>query len=939
MTIINPFESSRSPDAYPAIKLVKKDPKLAAMVSKLTTPRNDNQQRDDRGNRKNALANVGAFRAVLGRRAKRNADSASIMRLLPDVELSAQILISSILAPKDMTSVDLIYMGPKNIFSAELNASLLNRLKTHFEDNYKIKPVLSEMLRDALFEKGSYPVAVIPENAIDDFINGNVSVTMEAMRPYLKEDNTVRDVGVLGNYTKEESANSARQHRGVTMESFYRNPTADAVSKIDARVHYKDETSPEFRNFVAEEFLSVTDNMSTLKIPKLNARVRSEAIKSQYRRAGLGIAAESDAGGISDHKIERLLYRTRQQPTEALAALKKPNELKRRSIGNPLIMKWPSESVIPVHVPGDVRKHIGYFVLLDQEGNPIEVPDGDAYYSGLNSGLNGSGTSLASNLIRKVETNMGTGSNSFNPMETAHLDFASQVYSDMVERDLISRIKNGMYASAVALAKNEEVYRIMLSRVLSKKYTQILYVPIEYVTYVAFKYGDDGVGRSLMDDSSMINTLRSVMLFNDVLSSVKNSIGRTKVTVTLPENDPNPMKTMEMAQDEIVRSRMLQIPLGVSNPEEITSFIQRAGYEWEFNGHKGIPDIKFDFQQTQTQHQKTDGDLQELLKKASIMAIGLSPETVENGFNTEFATTAVANNILLGKRVMMHQETFMPQVSDHLRKVATCTADLVDDLRQMLVEKAKGIRIELDEDSEGEGLKLSEEIKSKLLVSKALHLFLSGFYVELPKPTSITLENQLTDLKTYSDALDVALDAYISGDFFTTDTAGNISNQASTIKAMIKAYFIRKWLSDKGVLPELAELTAIGEDGQPQLDFLKGCTEHVQALVRSGVTALASLQPIIQAGNKDLEKMGAGEGESSGGNDDSSNDDSSSSGDDFGGDDFGDGGFGDAATGDETGNAGTAEDPEAEGDAASEEDPEAEKETPEEPKPEEDAKE
>lgn len=872
------------PDArktYPAVDLVRRDPKLAAMVSKLTSPVHVQPTRDAQGNRKTMLTNTSGFKSVLAKRAKRNSDASSILRLLPDIELSAQILVSSILSPKDMTSMDLLYMGPKNLLSPELSASMLNRLKEHFEESYKIKGLLTEMLREPLIEKGSYPIAVIPENAIDDFINGDQAVSMEAMRAFVNDDGMVKHIGVLGNYTTERIGNAKL---GVTMESYYRRASAAEAEKINGHVHYKDETMKDYKNFVAEEYLLVTDNPTTLKIPKLNAKTKTAAIKAQYNRSGLVIASEAQ-GAMSDQRIEKLIYRNRQNGTEPIAVMKKPHELKRRSVGSPLIMKLPSESIIPVHVPGNVKQHVGYFVLLDEEGNPLEAPDGDQYYNGLASGMGGGSSSLASSLIRKVESNLGTNTGSFDSADRAHLDFASQVYADMVERDLISRIKNGMHASAVSLAKNEEVYRIMLSRVLAKKYTQVLYLPIEFVTYIAFKYGDDGIGRSLLDDTAMINTLRSIMLFTDVMGAVKNSIGRTKVSATLPENDPNPMKTIETAQDEIVRSRMLGIPLGVSNPADIFEFIQRAGYEWEFTGHPGLPDLKFDFQQTTSGYTKADTDLQDLLRKSSIMAFGLSPETVDNGFSTEFATTAVANNILLSKRVSMMQDLFTPQLSDHLRKVANNTEDLVQDLRAILAEKKDGIRLELDDVEGVQGVQLTEEIKDKLLVNKALQEFLNGFYVELPKPASVTLENQMNDLKTYTEALDLALDAYISDTFFTTATAGEMANEANTIRAMVKAYYIRKWLSDKGMMPELSELTSVGEDGDPQMNFMKMTTDHIQALVRSGITALASLQPIVQAANKDFAAMGA---EASEPGSDTSSDDSGG-GDDFGGMDFGGG--------------------------------------------------
>lgn len=905
------FKTDPSASKYPAISLVRKDPMLAAMASKLSTPLIDTQQRDDLGNRKNPAMTMGAFKNALGLRAKRNADAASLMRLLPDVELSAQILVSSILSPKDMTSVELTFLGPKNVFSPDLSNALLNRVRTYFEESYKIKPLLPEMLRDVLFEKGSYPVAVLPENAIDDFINGKKRVSTEALKDMFHPTGVAKNIGVLGNSGTNSPAGNATR-RGVSMESLLRNPSAEEISSIDNRVCYVSEEMSAYKTGEREEYLTVTDNFVSLKIPKLNAAIKQEAVRKHYVANGLGFALEAATSDLSDHQLERLFYSNRQQSPELMASFKKPHQLERRSVGEPLVMKLPSESVIPVHVPGNVKHHIGYFILLDQEGNPLEVPDGDAYYQGLSRQLGAGGNSLASNIIRKVETNMGTGG-SFDTANQGHIDMGTQVYADMVERDLLARLKNGYYADTMGLARPEEVYRLMLSRVLSKKYTQILYLPIEYLTYIAFKYGDDGVGRSFMDDTSVINTLRTVILFNDVMSSVKNSIGQTKVSMTVPEHDPNPLKTVEIAQDEIVRSRMLNLPMSASNPAEIMEFIQRAGYQWEFTGNKALPDLKFEFQESQRQFGKTDTELSDMLRKASIMAHGLSPETVENGLNqVEFATSAVFNNVLLSKRVLMHQEMFTPMVSDHLRKVAGASDSLVQDLKQLIKEKIQSVRLKLDESVFKEQGGLSAEVKERLLVANALKVFLTGFYVELPKPSSVTLTNQLDDFKNYGELLDEALNAYISTEYFTTDTSGEFSNQAETVKAMIKAHYLRKYLSDKGIMPELSEMTALSDDGNPQLNFVKACTEHIQALVRSGVTALATLSPVAQAATKDLSAMNAtGDGSDSGSSDDTGGGSDDGFGDDFGGGgafDTGDDGFGAPPAADDTAPAEEASD-------------------------------
>ena len=163
MAIIASFKGNgKGNKVYPALNLTKKDPKLAAMVAKVERS-NLPTNHDENGNRRTVVTNAYVFRSMLQKRAKRNADATAIIKLLPDIELSAQILTSSILSPKDMMSMELIYGGPKTLLSSELSSAMLNRMKEHFEEDYKIKDVLAEMIREPLFERGSYPIAVIQE--------------------------------------------------------------------------------------------------------------------------------------------------------------------------------------------------------------------------------------------------------------------------------------------------------------------------------------------------------------------------------------------------------------------------------------------------------------------------------------------------------------------------------------------------------------------------------------------------------------------------------------------------------------------------------------------------------------------------------------------------------------------------------------------------------
>ncbi len=815
---------------YPAIAVVKKDPQLAAAVSKLEKPHMRNTAYDQQGNRTTDI-NTLNISSILSKRAKRNSDSAAIVKLLPDIALSKQILVSCVLSPKDMTSTELTFKGPKGIFSPELSSSIISRIQRHFEEEYKIKEKLSIILEEALFEKGAYPVAVIPENTIDDFINGNRAISTENFNEVIGKHlnkNEFKNIGLLGDPNKPTVNKNI-----LSLEGFNKPLDYSGISqKVNAVI---DGTT------IVLEDLKILDNPSVLKMPALSKAVTSKTVLQQYSKHSLAIESLNDIG------VDRLLFRTRNHASQMISSLAGSNEVTRKSVGNPLIMKLPSESILPIHVPGNVREHVGYFILLDQEGNPIESPDGDHDYSALSN----SKDSFSSTMIKKIESNIGSGG-CFDPNNQSHTAMATNLYAEVIEKDLINRVKNGVYNSNIKLGKNEEVYRIMLSRVLSKKMTQILFLPAEYVTYIAFKYGDDGIGRSLLDDTMTINTLRTVMMFTDMMGSMKNAIGRTKVSAQLPEHDPNPMKTIEKIVDDVVRSRTVQMPMGVNNPNDIFEFVQRSGYEWEFTGHPGIPELKLAFDQVQSNYQKVDSDLQDNLRKASISALGLTPELVDSGFQTEFATTAIANNILLSKRVINIQEMFTPQLSDHMRKVSFNSQFLLDDLKKLVSENIPGIKTKLEEIVEGDISTLSQEIKNKILVTKTLEDFLNGFHVELPKPNSVTLEQQLQDLQVYTDGLDKALEAFIAPEYFNTNTVGDVANDLDSLKSMIKSHYIRRWLSERGVMSELSELVNIGEDGKPLFDLESIAKQHMEALSNSGISTLNTLKKIAERNNEKI---------------------------------------------------------------------------------------
>jgi hypothetical protein len=892
---------------YSAMSLVRQDPGMAATVSKLVhgkmTPRYDSA-----GNLTTDNPSVQALKNVSDNTVQNISDAQTVMQTLPELELAAQILVSSVLSPKDMMTVELIYKAPENLVTPEVNTAMTNRVRQHFEQNYKIKQVLPRLLRDVLFETGSYPVAVLPENTIDDVINGQRKVTMESLVDTFDRDGKIKPLGLLGPVIGKPR--QERQGSSISFESMqdYRFDTS-YDTKVGLQLAFEGQQQ--------ETFTTVTDNYSLLKVPQLHQRIREQRVIDLMGSRAMRAMEAYGSGGmapptttthkLNDRELSNLIYRDRNYQYKPITTLKTQEQLNRRAVGSPLIMHLPSEAVIPVFVPGNIEQHVGFFVLIDEDGNPIQrIADID-YYQQLNARMN-SGGSFPSAMLQKVKANM----QGFDNTNNAHLDYSARVYGEMIEQDLLARLRNGVYGNGVALAKREEVYRIMFARALAKQHTQLLFVPIEFMTYFALRYNGDGMGKSMLDDLKIINSLRSMLLFSNVMAAVKNSMGRTEVKIKMDEHDPDPQKTFERVVHEILRSRQQAFPVGTNSPMDIVDWVQRAGFEFVPEGHPGLPDMTVEFGEKNTNYAKVDNELDDDLRKRSIMGLGLTPQSVDAAFEAEFATSVLTNNILLSKRVLNIQEVIEPQLADHIRKVMMNDEELIRDLRLILEANADKVierlkkRDEAHKDDPTYKSNLGNQPKN-LVIQQLMYDFVMGMEVSLPKPNSVTLENQVAALDTYTKTVDAALDHYLSSNWFTAETGGDLSNYVGTIKEIAKAHFVRKWLGENGVMPELAELTTLDDDGRPLLNLWDSFQDHMGNVTKVLDHFMNGIKPIKDAANLNEKKrqetdetqaagsMGGGMDMGAAGGDMGMGSDLGG-GDDFGfggGDDFGGGGFGD----------------------------------------------
>lgn len=863
----------------PVLEFVRNYKSVAAALSK-STAGTERVTRDGAGNRKVSSPDYASMISVHRTISRRNKDAKMTLQMLPDIKLGIEMLVSLIMSPKDMFNDDVMILSDSSdLLPSSLMSSMLQVTTDYYRKNHNLSEFLQHMLMETLALQGALPVAIIPENALDDVINNyNANLSLETFKTEFDvERNIPHPIGLLGvpNYlTGQKNKNTPISDKlkfgskvSFSLESHesYRSMNAKmtsensgiAFSKLTAKESDKEWL---FKPLGSEEDISadnlvfVTDNFSALKLPgyrglsletrvsevlkkkgysKLETSLESMTMKFKEKQKAQIIADTSkDGRQLNDMEIESLIFKNRRFAHTPVAALRTNAQLKRNSIGEPLKKEFDTACFIPVSVEGDPTRKLGGFVMLDEEGNalttdnpePNEVMDLSSYASG--------GGNFVSSMNDRSNTLMNGKDCSSVPSYQLR-KFFTRTFGEMVEKDLIDRVKNGQYDNGVQLGNNEDFYWLMFTRMLKGSRTQLLWIPAEFLVYFAMDYDELGFGKSMLDDIRNITSMRIMLMVSGIAASLKNSIGRTKVTVKLDEDDPDASKTIEDIQDEILKSRMNPIPFGINNVADISKYLQRSCYEFEISGTTALPDMQIAFEQFNSNYPKPDEDLQNQLKDLSIQHLGLTKDMIDAADGVDFAIQAATNNLMTMKRVQRLQRKVTPQASEYIRKISLNSESQITSLRDILTKNFDQLQVEKLKryfNIEDDKLLQDEDFK-KMVIEQGLNAFINNLYVELPSPAATTLDAQKAAFDDAAEFYKAALEFIVNESFFDSSLQGDgLSDHVDMIKNVLLSHYMRDYMAKNGILTELAELTTIGEDGKVAINVMDSLEKHIKAL-------------------------------------------------------------------------------------------------------------
>lgn len=770
----------------------------------------------------------------------------NIIKLFPDIELSIQILVSSILSPKNMMDIFLTYKLDKTIASPALTTGVLEIIKNYLTTSYKLETRLPEITREALFDKGAYVLAIIPESSVDEIINSDLVSTSISTEKYKSTiSDMTKNIGLI-----------------------------DSDINTDLIGNYPPEFKVALEALTANTSFMVTDNYNLLKYPNLRDKIKDRIVRSKIKGKTTSLSLEA----LDYFDIFR--NNASSSGGNNISVVKNKTETIRTSLGSPLIVKLNTESVIPIFTPGDPSNHIGYFVLLDENGYPV---NSDISMDKLQS-LQKQFSSPYNNNQSQMSLTQKTVNNLVGGQSDVGIGTLYTIYKELIEKQIFDKVKKGLYGANIELTDKNDIYFTMFTRALSNQKSSMLFIPSELVTYMAFNYNKNGTGKTLLENLSVLTSLRAIMLFAKIMAYSKSAIDVTTVNATLDPNDPDPEKTVEMLMDGVIKLRQNYFPLGINNPVDLVDWIQRAGLQFSYENHPGLPNVKLDFASAPMEHVIPSDDLEEVIRKQTIMSLGLSPETVDNGFSPEFATTIVNNNILTSKRTMVYQL----KLEVFLKKIANMAITNDEELRRLIKAELNNNIGELENHLNSKEKALCNENKEEFF-EYIIDKLAKTISITLPKPESTNLTNLAAEFDLYKENLEKALDSIISAEIISEDIGGGLSTHIDTIKNIYKHHKLREWMSENNFMPGAFDILKQTAEGDDKLDLNKVMKDNIASIELASADLFKKLEDNRTAVTADLTNSGVlelagGEATTSSSSSDSSDNDGGDSG--GGSDDF-----------------------------------------------------
>ena len=773
---------------------------------------------------------------------EREAKSTNIMS--PEIRTAKDIMVASIMSPIDLQTNAVNIVVESDELTEVTQNELSKVLSEYFNNELKFGRRLAKWIGNALYQTGATPVLILPQSNIRTLRN-------------------INDEMFLGTFDKDELSKALHARPRADKDLSKSVSGESYLASFEGLKMWDNATSTE--EFVNRTLTDCIDSMEELDfIPKSSVtklHQDKDKFKQEFKdmidKSKNFVMFSTDIGTISKHSNDiRDRLRAMQREIDKKFVLDKVEPIyvldtehdETTDIEAPAIIELPYQAVIPVIVPGSPNQHIGYFILVNQWGEPINPDTRDMNDMNANSRL------VESNMHANygVPSALLTGDRS--PLQ--QFKITSQVFGTVLRNIMEKKLEEyGLGGSRIE--QHEAITTCLLRNMLDKRMIGLIFVPEPMLTYYRFDVHPDGTGKSLIEDVRTLTGLRTTLVTANIMAATENSIDQKIIELNVGEMNSNAQQLMEQVKNAFTEKRIMRYD---NNPLNVQRDLIQKSLTFVPKGIKGLQDgLTINTEHKSAGAIQPDRDLMDWLDRRIDQALLVPKSVIDKGDDEDFARSIVTTNLFFNNRVKMIQQDVNDLSTKTVRNYVKYSTPLREKLKEVLALSAKDyddteqdpldtnppeIPKDIKKNMDGEeALRVSNETqvlsdkqikkarkeadkirkkdthppKSKEEiemndkdVTKQLEDILEHIYVKLPEPRIVVDKAQTDEINAFMQCIDGILNVVYNDELLPDDFAA-YQNVLRMFRAREKARMAREFIKKIGYnsvfdLPPLDQL-------------------------------------------------------------------------------------------------------------------------------------
>ena len=660
------------------------------------------------------------------------ADAERLKSLDTSLKQVENIIVSSIMSPNDLQDRDPTITFEHPDLSNAQKEACSKLFEEFYCKEYKIRERMEKWVREAHFRSGAGVTLILPEASLASII-----ATYDPDRTCINKSSTeCFSVESINNkyYNNNEIYNNLNEQI-YTEEMYKRVLEFDPYKKNDKKYNIKKnsiegivinkEASKKQENINNKKDIQNIANLVYSEILEENSRIYSKAKPDELKNMKTAIEeiaikinttmSKSKSSMISknpeilrfsknykeqmENQIKKNVLNLFDMQEDAPDYIynKKHNYVPVIDLSEhltnysqqkafPFAIDIPTEATIPVCIPGSKKDHLGYLILIDKYGHPIEasmylVGDNNCSISGR---INNAYTAMYGNIPTQSGIRSPQGSfMGLNEMMIANQQYQAtqKIFNYILDSTLKNTVKECTGLDEVTLGTYQSIAVCMLSRLLEKKETILVYVPKKYITYMAFDYKSNGTGKSKLDDILFLESLKVSMMVSNVLATMKNAVPFRKATLELSKEQRNPQNLITTLRNAIAERERI---LPSINPTVISQQILAQNTSVEVRGENQTTGFQFSVQDDKRDLPTIDTDFLDKLDNQTITGLGAPVSSVNEIAEVQYAKSVATTNIFFAKTISRDQDIVETHTKEHIKVHASFSSLLISQIAALI---------------------------------------------------------------------------------------------------------------------------------------------------------------------------------------------------------------------------------------------------------------